>query len=438
MRRSFATILAISVSAAALATPAAAQTAAPGTVPADASVDDSPENTIIVTGTRTLGRTLAESPVPVDVIGADQLATSGLGETNKILNKLVPSFNFPQPSINDGTDVIRPATLRGLSPDQTLVLVNGKRRHVTALLNINGSVGRGSAAVDLNSIPALAIERIEVLRDGASSQYGSDAIAGVINIQLKKANHGGKAQVSYGKYITTETNVRRVDGLALDAAGQPSLNPNDTRVFSVVGNSEVKRHDGDQWTLGANLGLPLGDGGYLNLTGEYRDRDNTNRAGYDIRPNYNRPTAAFDPRELTFNRVNFQVGDPKTEDYNVFLNAALPVGSLEVYTFGSYARRYGQSAANFRQASSANNRDFSVLTAATTPSTANFVALRPDGFLPFIGSKLTDYSAAIGVRGEVEGWNTDLSLVYGNNKFDYRTENSLNTSYGPASPSSFD
>src|SRR4051812_35362669 len=140
---------------------------------------------IVVTGTRSSGRTVADSPVPVDVISSEAIANSGQTETNKILNELIPSFNFPQPSIADGTDALRPATLRGLSPDQTLVLINGKRRHVSALLNINGTVGRGSAAVDMNLIPGLAISRIEVLRDGASSQYGSDAIAGVINIQLR-------------------------------------------------------------------------------------------------------------------------------------------------------------------------------------------------------------------------------------------------------------
>ena len=157
------------------------------------------EKTIIVTGTRRADRTVANSPVPVDVIGAEAIANSGQTETNRILNQLVPSFNFPQPSIADGSDALRPATLRGLSPDQTLVLVNGKRRHVSALLNINGTVGRGSAAVDLNLIPGLAISRIEVLRDGAAAQYGSDAIAGVINIQLKSANHGGRATVTYGR-----------------------------------------------------------------------------------------------------------------------------------------------------------------------------------------------------------------------------------------------
>jgi iron complex outermembrane receptor protein len=171
------------------AAPALAQTGAPA-APTQDEADEADEaavtngETIVVTGTRSAGRTVENSPVPVDVLSAEAITEGGQVETNKILNKLVPSFNFPQPAISDGSDALRPATLRGLSPDQTLVLVNGKRRHVSALLNINGTVGRGAAAVDMNSIPALAIDRIEVLRDGASSQYGSDAIAGVINIRL--------------------------------------------------------------------------------------------------------------------------------------------------------------------------------------------------------------------------------------------------------------
>ena len=141
-----------------------------------------PGETIIVTGTRRTDRTVSESAVPIDVIGSDALLNQGTTETNRLLNNLVPSFNFPQPSLTDGTDSLRPATLRGLAPDQVLVLVNGKRRHSSALLNLNGSIGRGSTGVDMNTIPPLAIDRIEVLRDGAASQYGSDAIAGVINI----------------------------------------------------------------------------------------------------------------------------------------------------------------------------------------------------------------------------------------------------------------
>ncbi|MGH6707313.1 MAG: TonB-dependent receptor plug domain-containing protein, partial [Sphingomicrobium sp.] len=172
-------ILLAGLSTIAISMPAAAQEAPPPNTgqPAAAAARPDEGSTIIVTGTRRTDRTVADSPVPIDVIGGEALTNTGLTETNKILNQLVPSFNFPQPSIADGTDVLRPATLRGLSPDQTLVLVNGKRRHVSALLNINGTIGRGSAAVDMNLIPTLAIERIEVLRDGASSQYGSDAIA---------------------------------------------------------------------------------------------------------------------------------------------------------------------------------------------------------------------------------------------------------------------
>ena len=186
--------------------------------------------------------------MPVDVIGADQIENSGQTETNKILNELVPSFNFPQPSIADGSDALRPATLRGLSPDQTLVLVNGKRRHVSALLNINGTVGRGSAAVDLNLIPGLAISRVEVLRDGAAAQYGSDAIAGVINIQLKNSNHGGTASVTWGEYLTTVNDVARITGLQTNASGQPILNPADNRYFLANTDGDRKVQDGAQIT----------------------------------------------------------------------------------------------------------------------------------------------------------------------------------------------
>ncbi len=435
----------------ALATPAWAQTTAtppaaqvPGSTPNDGVPDEAIGDTIIVTGTRAANRTAADSPVPIDVISSEQLTTSGLGETNKILNQLIPSFNFPQPSINDGTDVIRPATLRGLNPDQTLILINGKRRHTSALLNINGSVGRGAAAVDINTIPALAIERVEVLRDGASSQYGSDAIAGVINFQLKRGTNTGTVAISYGKYVTQLEDVGRLTGLQTNAAGQPFFDPADasattaSRVLAGNYDGERRARDGDLWTIAANIGIPLGAEGYLNLTGEYRDRDNTNRAGFDPRPNYNRPTAAFDARELTFDRLNFQFGDPQVEDYNLFANAGVPLGPVELYAFGSYSKRDGVSAANFRQSSSPNNRDFSTITPATTPNASNFTPLRPDGFLPAIATDYEDYSGAIGLRADIAGFKTDLSLVYGHNGFDYRTVNSLNTSFGPQSQRSFD
>jgi iron complex outermembrane receptor protein len=399
----------------------------------------------VVTGTRRTDRTVAESPVPVDIIGSDQLSASGLGETNKILNNLVPSFNFPQPSIADGTDAVRPASLRGLSPDQVLVLVNGKRRHVSALLNINGTVGRGSAAVDLNNIPTLAIDRIEVLRDGAASQYGSDAIAGVINVRLKRGSSGGRAQASFGKYVTTLDDVADVTGLVL-TGGQPSLDPTDNRYLAATTDGERKVRDGDLWTIGANLGIPLmGAGGFLNVTAEYRDRSPTNRQGFDLRPNYVRPTSTtFDPREIGFNRINFRYGDAKTEDYGFFLNSGVPIGAAELYAFGSYNKRDSESAANWRQQSNGvtgaggANRDYSTITPSTVPSAANFTPLTPDGYLPLIQSDYRDYAATVGVRGEVAGWKADGSLQYGKNKFDYTIANTINASLGPSSPRVFD
>jgi iron complex outermembrane recepter protein len=315
-KNKYGSLLAISASLAALTiggiSPAFAQDEAQADEPAEG------QNAIIVTGTRRTDRTVADSPVPVDVISGDALANTGLTETNKILNQLVPSFNFPQPSITDGTDVIRPASLRGLAPDQTLVLVNGRRRHVTALLNVNGSVGRGSAAVDLNLIPALAIERVEVLRDGASSQYGSDAIAGVINIRTKTADSGGKASVSWGKYFTTMEGVPRVTGLQTDAAGQPILNPADNRFFLANTDGEQKMRDGEYKTAAVNIGVPIG-GGYINVTGEYRDRDATNRSGYDLRPNYVRPTRSqFQPSQLHLRRCQDRGFQPLPECWNAF------------------------------------------------------------------------------------------------------------------------
>lgn len=439
----FRSLLLVTLSSAALSMPAQAQDAPAAPAPAPATARPAPpadaDDTIIVTGTRRTDRTLADSPVPVDVISGQALTNTGLTETNKILNQLVPSFNFPQPSIADGTDVLRPATLRGLSPDQTLVLINGKRRHVSALLNINGTIGRGSAAVDMNLIPTLAIERIEVLRDGASSQYGSDAIAGVINVRLKRASSGGRATASYGKYITTLEDVRGFNGLQTTAGGQPILDPTDPRYFLADDAGDRKARDGAITTIAANIGLPVGTG-FVNLTAEYRDRNPTNRAGYDLRPNYvpSNGVPAFDPREVTFNRLQFKFGDAKTEDFNFFLNAGVPIGEWEAYAFGSYGKRDGLSAANYRSANAAANRDFSVLAPSTGPSNANFVGLTPDGFLPLIDTDLQDWAGTVGIKGTLAGWTTDLSLGYGHNQFDYTIRDSLNTSFGPASQNVFD
>ncbi|MFN3516549.1 MAG: TonB-dependent receptor plug domain-containing protein [Novosphingobium sp.] len=371
--------------------------------------DDGPA--IIVTGTRRTDRTVADSAVPIDVISSEALLSSGSTETNRLLNNLVPSFNFPQPSLTDGTDSLRPATLRGLAPDQVLVLVNGKRRHLSSLLNLNGSVGRGSAGVDMNTIPALAIERIEVLRDGASSQYGSDAIAGVINIQLRK--RGNKARASFGKYVTTMKGVAEVASVAPTLTASTSENP----VITFTGKERTRR-DGDTYTFATSLSLPIGDSGYLNWTSEYRDRSPTNRSGPDLRRQY---AGQGDPRETTISRYLHRFGDGESKDLNFFINAGADLGNgFELYSFGSYGVRDANGAGFYRRALDRRNADWA----------NGGQPYYPDGFLPLIASTITDVSAAVGLRGEVSGWNVDLSVNYGSNRLDYSIENSFNTSLG--------
>ncbi|MFM9828437.1 MAG: TonB-dependent receptor plug domain-containing protein [Sphingomonas sp.] len=400
---------------------------------APANPQEDPGDTITVTGSRLSDRTVADSPVPIDVITAEQLTTSGFTETNKVLNQLVPSFNFPQPSLTDGTDSLRPATLRGLSPDQVLVLVNGKRRHTAALLNLNGSVGRGSSAVDLNEIPPIAIDRIEVLRDGASSLYGSDAIAGVINLGLSKKT-GVRAQVTYGQYETTLSGVSEISGVQTGANGLPvvaTAGGGSNDLLQLITSGPRRRSDGATITLATSLGLPVGDRGYFVASGQFVDRDPTNRSGADPRRQY--PTIG-DPRELTFNRFSHRFGDGKAVDFNFFVNAGYDLlPDVQVYAFGSYGIRDANGAGFYRRANDVRNRDFAA-------STTTFVPFYPDGFLPLIASQIEDVSGTLGVKGDIGGgWNADLSVVYGSNQLDYSVENSFNVSLGGLnSPRVFD
>jgi iron complex outermembrane receptor protein len=399
------------------ATVAIAQEAA--TEVADDIVDSG--QVLIVTGTRRANRTVADSPVPIDVIPAEQLRASGLVETARLLRDLVPSLNFPQPSITDGTDAIRPATLRGLGPDQTLVLINGKRRHVAALLNLNGSVGRGSTAVDLNQIPSSAIGRVEVLRDGAAAQYGSDAIAGVINFQLNDARKGGRFFVNYGGFNTRLEGVKEVTGVNAVAGQTPTLTADGVLQLNNTGR-DLKVTDGEVLTVGGNIGLPLGPEGFINITAEYRDRNDTNRGGYDPRRNYAQ-SGALDARELTLDRRYHRYGDPKTEDLNIVVNLGMPLDDqVSFYAFGSYGTREAESAGFYRRA--ADNR--------------NVLAIYPDGFLPLINTDTEDFAIVGGLEGDFGGWNWDLSMSYGQNDTDFIITDTLNASLGAASLTEFD
>jgi iron complex outermembrane recepter protein len=336
---------------------------------------------IAVIGTRAAERTSTEAPVPVDVLTAAEIKQSGRTETAQIIQSLAPSFNFPRATIADGTDHTRPATLRGLAPDQVLVLVNGKRRHASALINVNGSVGRGAGMVDLNAIPASAIDRIEILRDGAAAQYGSDAIAGVLNIILKEGS------------------------------------PNE--LLTTVG--QTVESDGEVIQAGGNYALPLGSDGVLQLAGEYRNRGFTNRSAPDLRPQY----FPGDPRNsdpaLTA-RINHRHGDADTEDGGLFLNLTKPVGeAAEVYAFGGGTLRRGEATGFFRR--------------ALDDRTVR--AIHPNGFLPIIATKISDFSGVAGVRGERWGWRWDVSADYGRNLFHFDVKNSNNVTLGTASPTEF-
>ena len=395
---------------------AAALAGIPATVSAQVQdgVQEQDVEQIQIVGSRRAGRTINDSPVPIDIIDASSIEATGLTETNMVLNSLLPSFNFPQPSITDGTDHVRPAQLRGLAPDHTLVLVNGKRRHTSALLNLNGSVGRGSSAVDLNAIPANAIKRIEVLRDGAAAQYGSDAIAGVINIVLKDASEGGDVSATYGANVTTMDGVPDLNSVSVGDDGN--------LVFNTGSDRELT--DGQTFTLRGNMGFEWGDDGFVNVSAEYRDRGQANRADFDPRENYARnEDGSVDERELTVNRYNHVYGNGEVEDYALFINAGKALtDTMEFYATAGGSSRDSTGGGFYRRAQDSRN----------------ITAIYPDGFLPSIQTDISDMSLLAGIKGYAEIWNYDFSVTHGTNELQYSVINSLNTSLGPGSQTEFD
>jgi iron complex outermembrane receptor protein len=398
--------LLLGLGAIAFASPVFAQTA-----PAAAPEAGEEEAVVIVTGTRVAARSAIDTAVAVDVISASDLAKVGVTEVSQALAQTVPSFNFPRPGLADGTDTIRPATLRGLAPDQTLVLVNSKRRHSASLVNVNGTIGRGSSAVDLNTIPSAAIQAIEVLRDGASAQYGSDAIAGVINVRLKGVSSGGGATVTVGQRRTTvDTNVNA-----------PPAGAN----WSVANLAKIDRQDGEVTNVSAWVGLPLGEKGFVTITGEILDQAKTIRSAPDWRQQFDLVNGAFDPREATVNRFTAWYGEPDVEQYTLFANAGYEfTEGVEAYGWFSHQLRDSTSAGFFRRPLAADGR--------------NVASIYPTGFLPLINPLVTDTSAALGLKFGLGEWDMDASVVVGDNAMDFTIRNTLNRSLGPSSKTVFD
>ncbi|MBL3548554.1 TonB-dependent receptor plug domain-containing protein [Chryseobacterium sp. KMC2] len=356
---------------------------------------------IIIVGNRNVKRTKLETPVPVDVINIEKIQKASPQITvQDLLNYVIPSFNSVRQSASDGTEHIDPVTLRGMGPDQVLVLVNGKRRHTTSLVNYQNTVGNGSVGTDLSTIPVIAIEKIEVLRDGAAAQYGSDAIAGVINIILKK-NAGASASITYG-----------LSG----------------------------RNDGDTYQAGVNYGASLGKKeGYVNLSLQLSHRGKTTRTqnhDLDIFGNNFAYPFADDPeaaraaddeeirkRGLTRDDFNFQIGDAQIKQAQLFFNSEYPFNDhFKLYSFGGFSIKEGKGY-GFRRLPS---ETFNVVS-----------SLYPNGFQAELGSQVYDISYAVGAKYNVNNWLFDVSNTFGNNTFNYNVSNTNNASLGAKSPTRF-
>ncbi len=364
------------------------------TLPASATAQATgPDTTtldqVIVTGTRASDRTVLESTSPVDVLSAAELrrAAGPAGELGSALQALLPSFNFPRQSNSGGADHVRAAQLRGLSPDQVLVLVNGRRRHTSALVSTGSKIGRGTTPVDFNAIPVAAVARIEVLRDGAGAQYGSDAVAGVVNIILVEGAEGGALEAGYGLHNTR-------------------LDPVDQRLT-----------DGQTAWANGHVGTGLGDGGFLRVGAGFQERNATNRAGFDQVPPWDQTPANL----AVQGRRNYHLGDGDSRQIDVWFNAELPLGDATAYGFGTWHQRDTEGANYYRYPEGA----------------ANWQEVYPDGFRPASVGENLDVALVAGVRGQLGEWDYDASLDHGANDFTFRLRDSLNASLGPDSPTRF-
>jgi iron complex outermembrane receptor protein len=407
---------------------------------------------VVSLGTRREARAAVDTAVPVDVFGSEALESVSSADMVEVMSTLVPSFQVGRQPISDGATFIRTPELRGLDAHHTLVLVNGKRRHRASLVRLGGF---GDHGPDIGSIPTIALRSVEVLRDGAAAQYGSDAIAGVLNFNLKNNRSGGDLRVKIGEY---------------------------------------DENDGEETTIEGNIGLPLGDSGFISLSGQYAQIDPTSRSRpYDIpaggglpsdfrvasetppldalgRPLYGPDvfTNAYDaagnlvqsdagsdglPDDLgPFFSENFSTiggsspfdfpeqiwGQPDQEQALVFVNAAMPVSeAAEVYAFGNYSTKEVTGGFFHRRASV--DQLLPVRLETGRIYTPRSPALYPSGFTPQFGGDVTDYSVVGGLRGEFgSGLSYDVSANYGYNEIEYAIENTMNPSMGPATPTAFE
>jgi iron complex outermembrane receptor protein len=347
---------------------------------------------IVVTGSRGRPRTVEDSPTPIDVIPADELTRTGRPGLLSALNTLVPSFNVPARSGGGTSTVISTGGLRGLNPDQTLILVNGKRRHKTSLINAVSSLYNGSVPVDLDMIPTSAVDHIEVLRDGAAAQYGSDAIAGVINIILKDDSQGGTASFTAGQ--------------------------------------NMDRSDGETYVVDASIGTRLGDAGFADFFVSAKKQSMSNRAVPigdctavgDADCLYLPVGGRIDPREATADHmVTKNYGNFPAEAFSIGYNAAYDLGTVELYSFGTFGQRDSQLDYTFRRPSAPES----------------LPEVYPNGFRPRRNIKEQDFEFELGARGEAAGWDWDLSTGYGKNRSRQLGSLTLNASLGPSSPTEF-
>ena len=389
-----------------------------GTVKQDFTTSDvSDLSGVVVVGSRSRdARSKISTPVPVDVIRAKDIKPFAQNDLTQLLTYTAASFQSSRQTVTDGTDHIDPAGLRGLGPDQTLVLLNGKRRHNTALVNINGSVGRGSVGTDLNAIPVAAIERIEILRDGAAAQYGSDAIAGVINVVLKKNYKGFNVSATSGQNFT-----------------------------NMPYNGGTKINDGLNTQVDFSAGAANKNGSYINLSGQWLKRESTNRSGIDniplvylgnggAFPTNPNPTAVVSntdyrrwlmdqdaaiAKQRGYNRHNIVAGNSFSNNMAAFMNAGAKLGTvLDFYLTAGASHREGEATGFSRNPNSASQQ----------PVLANGQRFYYDGFLPQIAPTIEDWSIIAGLHAKAGAWDIDLSNTIGRNNIWYDIHNTGNAS----------